>query len=139
MGNPFVHCELSADDVGAARKFYTKLFDWKIGKADPTMGDYAMIDMGSKMSGGGLTKKMSPGQPTAWLNYVEVASVKRTMAKAEKLGAKAVLAFQEIGPMGAIGIFMDPQGAAIGIWEKGKPVKKAAKTKATKKKPAKKK
>jgi hypothetical protein len=71
-----------------------------------------------------------------------VASVKKTMAKAEKLGAKAVLAFQEIGPMGAIGIFMDPQGAAIGIWEKGKPVAKVAKTKAaktTKKKPAKKK
>lgn len=127
MGNPFVHCELSAGDVGAARKFYTKLFDWKIGPADPTMGDYAMIDMGTKVTGGGLTKTMTPGQPTAWLNYVEVASVKKTMAKAEKLGAKAVLSFQEIGPMGAIGIFMDPQGAAVGIWEKGKPVEKAKK------------
>jgi predicted enzyme related to lactoylglutathione lyase len=133
MGNPFVHCELSADDVGAARKFYNKVFDWKIGPADPKMGDYAMIDVGSKTSGGGLTKKMMPGQPTAWLNYVEVASVKKTMAKAEKAGAKALLPFQEIGGMGAIGIFMDPQGAALGVWEKGKPVKKAAKKAAKKK------
>jgi predicted enzyme related to lactoylglutathione lyase len=127
MGNPFVHCELSADDVGAARKFYSKVFDWKIGPADPKMGDYAMIDVGSKTSGGGLTKKMMPGQPTAWLSYVEVASVKKTMAKAEKAGAKALVPFQKIGEMGAIGIFMDPQGAALGLWEKGKPAKKAAK------------
>ncbi len=127
MGNPFVHCELSADDVGAARKFYSRVFDWKIGRADPKMGDYAMIDVGSKTSGGGLTKKMMPGQPTAWLNYVEVASVKKTMAKVEKAGAKALVPFQEIGEMGAIGIFMDPQGAALGVWEKGKPAKKVAK------------
>jgi len=133
MGNPFVHCELSADDVGGARKFYSKVFDWKIGPADPKMGDYALIDVGSKTSGGGLTKKMMPGQPTAWLSYVEVASVKKTMAKAEKAGAKAVVPFQPIGAMGAIGIFMDPQGAALGLWERAKPAKKAAKKKAKKK------
>jgi len=134
MGNPFVHCELSADDVGGARKFYSKVFDWKIGPPDPKMGDYALIDVSSKTSGGGLTKKMMPGQPTAWLSYVEVASVKKTMAKAEKAGAKAVVPFQPIGAMGAIGIFMDPQGAALGLWERGKPAKKAAKKKAKKKK-----
>ena len=133
MGNAFVHCELSADDVGAARKFYGKVFDWKIGPADPKMGDYAMIDVGSKTSGGGLTKKMMPGQPTAWLNYVEVASVKKTMAKAQKAGAKALLAFQEIGEMGAIGVFTDPQGATLGVWEKGKPARKPAKKPAKKK------
>jgi len=133
MGNPFVHCELSADDVGGARKFYSKVFDWKIGPPDPKMGDYALIDVGSKTSGGGLTKKMMPGQPTAWLSYVEVASVKKTMAKAEKAGAKAVVPFQPIGAMGAIGIFMDPQGAALGLWERAKPAKKAAKKKAKKK------
>ena len=30
MGNPFVHVELNTDDVGKAKKFYLKLFDWKI-------------------------------------------------------------------------------------------------------------
>jgi len=134
MGNAFVHCELSAEDVGAARKFYSKVFDWKIGPPDPQMGDYALINVGSKTSGGGLMKKMSPEQPTAWLNYVEVASVKRTMAKAEKAGAKAVVAFQPVGEMGAFGVFIDPQGAALGLWERGKPAKKAAKKKAKKKK-----
>jgi predicted enzyme related to lactoylglutathione lyase len=126
MGNPFVHCELAADDVKAARKFYNKVFDWKIGPADPKMGDYAMIDVGSKTSGGGLTRKMMAGQPTAWLTYVEVDSVKKTMARAEKNGAKALVPFQEIGGMGAIGVFVDPQGAALGVWERGKPAPKKA-------------
>jgi predicted enzyme related to lactoylglutathione lyase len=134
MANAFVHCELSADDVVAARKFYSKVFDWKIGPADPKMGDYAMIDVGSKTSGGGLTKKMMSGQPTAWLTYVEVDSVKKTMAKAQKAGATPVVAFQSLGAMGAIGVFMDPQGATLGLWERGKPAKKTAKRKVAKRK-----
>ena len=139
MGNPFVHIELSADDVGAAKKFYKKLFDWKITDA-PEM-QYTLIDFGSKTSGGGMMAKMMPNQPTAWLPYVEVASVEKTIAKAAATGASVIVPFQAIGEtMGAIGIFIDPQGAALGVWEKGKPApKKAAKKKAAKKKAAKKK
>ena len=139
MANQFVHFELTAADVGAARKFYTKVFDWKIGPAQKDMGGYAMIDLGSKTTGGGLTAPMMPGQPTGWLSYVEVDSVKKTLAKAEKAGAKVVVPFQEIPGHGAMGVFVDPQGTALGIWEKGQPVKKAAAKKPAAKKPAKKK
>jgi uncharacterized protein len=133
MGNAFVHSELSADDVGAAKKFYKKLFDWKLTDTGPAMGNYTLIDVGSKTSGGGIAAKMMPGQPTAWLPYVAVDSVKKTMAKAEKAGAKSLVAYQPIGDMGAIGIFVDPQGAALGVWEQAKPAKKAAKKAAKKK------
>ncbi|MBL0217443.1 MAG: VOC family protein [Myxococcales bacterium] len=137
MGNAFVHTELSVDDVAAAKKFYKGLFDWKLDDLGPEMGNYVMIDLGSKTSGGGITGKMSPTQPTAWLSYVEVASVKATMAKAEKAGATVVVDYQEIGTMGAIGVFLDPQGAALGLWEKGKPAaKKPAAKKPAAKKPA---
>ncbi len=131
-GNPFVHTELSADDVGAAKKFYKKLFDWDLSDAGPEMGNYTMIDVGRQMSGGGMTAKMMPKQPTAWLPYVEVDSVKKTMAKAVKAGATAMVPYQEIGGMGAIGVFVDPQGAALGVWELGKPAKKPAKKKSKK-------
>jgi len=30
MGNPFVHVELMSTDVGKAKDFYGKLFDWKL-------------------------------------------------------------------------------------------------------------
>jgi predicted enzyme related to lactoylglutathione lyase len=136
MGNSFVHMELSTDDVGVAKKFYKKVFDWKLNTLGVEMGNYTLIDTGSKTVGGGMTKKMMPGQPTAWLPYAEVASVKKTIAKAEKAGAKAVVPYQEIGEMGAIGIFVDPTGATLGVWEQAKkaPAKKSAKKAAKKKK-----
>jgi predicted enzyme related to lactoylglutathione lyase len=134
MGNAFVHTELSTDDVAAAKKFYKKVFDWKLNDLGAEMGGYTMIDVGKGMGGGGITKKMMPGQPTAWLPYVEVESVKKTIAKAVKGGAKAVVPFQEIGEMGAIGVFIDPTGAALGVWEvaKKKTAKKSAKKAAKK-------
>jgi len=61
-----------------------------------------------------------PDGPTAWLNYVEVADVKRSLAKAKKLGATIVQGYQPIPGMGAFGIFVDPTGAALGVWEAGK-------------------
>ena len=30
MANPFVHVELSTTDLGQAKTFYGKLFDWKM-------------------------------------------------------------------------------------------------------------
>ncbi len=139
MGNPFVHMELSTGNVDAAKKFYKKVFDWKLEDMKGGM-PYTMIKTGAKNGvGGGMAKTQMEGQPTAWLVYAEVASVKKTMAKAEKAGAKAMVPFMEIGDMGAIGVLVDPTGAAFGIWEKGKPTKKAGAKSKGKKKAAKKK
>ena len=46
MGNPFVHVELMSTDVGKAKAFYGKMFDWKL--EDMDMGDmtYTMIKVG---------------------------------------------------------------------------------------------
>ena len=136
MGNPFVHIELSADDVAAAKKFYKSIFDWKLEDSNMPGGmTYTMLDVG-KGTGGGMTPKMMPQQPTAWLAYVEVADVKKTIAKAKSAGATVFVEYQPIGEMGAIGVFADPQGAALGVWESTK--KAPAKRAAAKKKPAKK-
>jgi len=115
MPNPFAHVELNTDDVKKAKKFYQSVFAWKLTDL-PDMGGYTMIDVGGGV-GGGMQKKMMPEAPTAWLPYVQVDSVKATMAKAVKLGAKVALEYQEIGDMGAIGIFIDPAGAGVGLWE----------------------
>ncbi len=143
MGNDFVHSELATGDLAGAMKFYKSLFAWKLKQLGADMGNYVLVDTGSKTSGGGMAGKMMPEQPTAWTSYVSVASVKKTIAKAESLGAKIIMAYQPIGDMGAIGIFIDPTGAALGVWEQTKPptpakkAKKAAK-KATAKKAKKK-
>ena len=130
MPNPFAHIELSTDDVKKAKKFYQSVFAWKL--TDMPGMPYTMIDVGGG-AGGGMQKKQMAEAPTAWLPYVQVDDVKVTMAKAIKAGAKPALEYQEIGEMGAIGIFIDPAGAALGVWaSKGPaaappPAKKAAK------------
>ena len=133
MANAFAHIELTTSDLGAAKKFYKGLFDWKL--TDTPMGAggaiYTMIVPG-KGPGGGMQARPMPEAPVTWLPYVEVVDVKKTLAKAEKGGAKVVLPSMDIGKNGIIGIFLDPAGAMLGVWSKAKPAKKAAK-KASKK------
>lgn len=132
MGNPFVHLDLAADDVGAAKKFYKRVFDWKF--TDFPDMKWTGIDVGQGV-GGGIGKKQMPKQPTAWTAYVDVKDVKKTIAKAKKAGARIVVPFMTVGTMGCLGIFTDPQGATIGVWQTLKQDKKAAKNddRATKK------
>jgi predicted enzyme related to lactoylglutathione lyase len=134
MPNPFAHIELTTAELGPAKKFYKKLFDWKLTDTPmgPEGGVYTMIAPG-KGPGGGMQGKPMPEAPVTWLPYVEVADVKKTLAKAEKGGAKVVQPLMDIGKMGTIGIFQDPAGALLGIWAKAKPAKKGGKKKGAKK------
>jgi uncharacterized protein len=138
MANPFAHIELTTGDLGKAKKFYKKLFDWKLTDEamGPGAGVYTMIAPG-KGPGGGMQAQPMPEAPVTWLPYVEVESVKKTLAKAEKGGAKIVMPMMDIGKNGIIGIFVDPAGAMLGVWAKAKPAKKTAKN-AKKKKTGKK-
>lgn len=90
-------------------------------------GPYTMIDTGSKEGGGGMQTRPMPEAPGAWLPYVEVADVKKTLADAKKLGAQIALDCQPLPGMGAIGIFIDPSGAALGVWAVEKKQKKSRK------------
>jgi len=140
MGNPFVHIELASSDIGAAKKFYKALFDWKL--QDTPMGEgmvYTMLGVGTG-TGGGMMQAHG-AQPTAWLPYVEVADVAKTLEKARANGAQVIIDRKAIGEnMGAFGVITDPQGAALGLWEAAKkaPAKRAAAAKKPAKKAAKK-
>jgi predicted enzyme related to lactoylglutathione lyase len=129
MGNPFCHIELHSDDLAKSKKFYKTMFDWKLEDMKTPDGVYTMIGVG-KGVGGGMMPKMSPQAPPFWLSYVEVVDVKKATAKAKKLGAQVMVEYMPIGDHGAIGMFMDPSGAALGVWE---PPKKVAKKAAGKK------
>lgn len=128
------HIELSTDDPAGASAFYGKLFGWKIkGQPNPDgQGEYLMFQTGN--GGGGIAPKMAPGQPTAWMPYITVASVNKSIETATGLGAQVVMGHTPIGEMGAIAVLTDPTGGTFGLWEAGKPPPKAkAKAKPAKK------
>jgi uncharacterized protein len=142
MANQCDHIELTTTHPDRARDFYSKLFGWKI-QAMPNPGEegeYLMFQTGSNQ-GGGITGKMVPEQPTAWMPYITVDSVQKILDAAAALGGDVVMGHTPIGAMGAIAVLRDPTGATIGLWEAQKPAAKAkapAKKKAKKAAPAKK-
>jgi uncharacterized protein len=126
--NLFAYTQLSTGNTARAKKFYKSLFAWKV--SDVKMGPgmtYTMIDTGSDEAGAGIQKKETAKAPSMWLSYVEVADVKETVAKAKKMGAKVVVAYPPIPEMGAFGIFKDPGGALLGVWEQEKVTRPAKK------------
>ena len=138
--NQCQHIELSTDQPKQAMAFYAKVFGWKM-DAMPMAGggEYLMFRTGD--SGGGITAKQMPQQPTAWTPYITVASVKDSLKAAKSAGGNVILDYTSMGEMGAIAVISDPTGGTIGLYEAGAarapaPAKKAAPKKAAPKKAA---
>jgi predicted enzyme related to lactoylglutathione lyase len=140
----FVHMELSTSDVEAAKEFYQAIFGWQYHDMDSPTGPYTFVMAGEKPIGGMQANPM-PEVPSNWLGYIGVESVARTVAEIESHGGKVLLPETQVGEMGKLAIFTDPQGAAFAIWEAVMPAasepppsaKKASKKKAAKKAAAK--
>ncbi len=115
MANPFVHIELMSTDVGKAKDFYGKLFDWKL--EDMPMQDmtYTMIKVGEG-TGGGLMKNPMPNAPSTWVPYVDVDDLGAATAKAKSLGATVLKENVDVDGHGAFSIITDPTGAMLGLW-----------------------
>ncbi len=116
MGNPFVHVELMSNDVGNAKSFYGRLFDWKFEEMPMSDGSYTMIKVGEG-TGGGLMKNPIPGASSAWLAYVLVSDIKSATAKARSLGATVMKDVTEVPDAGSLSIITDPTGAMLGLWQ----------------------
>ena len=117
MGNPFVHIELSTNDLDKAKKFYSALLDWKlIDMPMPDGGTYTMIDVGEG-TGGGMMKHPMPGAPSMWMAYVQVDNLDAATKKAEQLGAKVIQEKTEVPGFGWFSMIVDPTGAMLALWE----------------------
>jgi predicted enzyme related to lactoylglutathione lyase len=119
MANPFVHVELNTNDVGKAKGFYSKLFDWKMEDMKMDAGTYTIISVGEG-TGGGLMKNPILNAPSFWLSYVVVDDVDAATKKAKSLGATVMKDVTEVPDMGWFSIITDPTGAMLGLW-KAKP------------------
>jgi hypothetical protein len=118
--NPFVHVELATADLGKAKEFYQRLFEWKL--EDVPMGDgdsYTMVEVGDNEYGvgGGMMKAPMPGMPSNWMAYVSVDDIKAATEKAQSLGATVIKDITPIPGMGSFSIISDPTGAVLGLWK----------------------
>jgi len=111
----FFWFDLMTPDIAGARSFYGALTGWT---TESMMdGAYNVIHAGS-VGVGGIMSNASPdgslpAAPPSWLGYIWVEDVDATVARAQKLGAKQLVAARDIPGVGRFGIMQDPLGAAF--------------------------
>jgi predicted enzyme related to lactoylglutathione lyase len=116
MANPFVHVELNTNDVGKAKAFYGRMFDWKMEDVPMGTETYTMIGVGDG-TGGGLLQNSMPGAQSMWVAYVEVDDIHAATNKARSLGAAVIKEVSPVQDMGWLSMIVDPTGATLGLWQ----------------------
>lgn len=120
--------ELMTKDAAAAKTFYAALFGWKMSDMDMGGGgSYTILKRGSKDVGGLMQIRPDMGPvPSHWLAYVDVANVDAATKKAGELGATVQVPGMNIPGIGRFGVFQDPTGATLAVFQRA-PAAKAAK------------
>lgn len=111
----FVWNELTSADPAASVAFYQAIAGLETDAMDMgPMGTYHLLKShGENVAG--VMKPMMAGAPEAWLPYVSVENADATAEKAKRLGATVVVPPTDIPNVGRFAIFVDPNGAALGI------------------------
>ena len=108
--------DLASPDVAASVAFYSGLFGWNANDLGPEAGNYPMCDLDG-LNVAGIGPIMMPGQPPAWLSYVNVADADATVAKVTAAGGTVFAGPIDVMEAGRMAVFADPTGAALGIWQ----------------------
>ena len=114
----FTHFEIPADDPDRAKAFYSRLFGWSFADPIPGFEGYHLFTtpVGQEGMGGAIGKRgeMAPDQLRT---YVHVDSVDAALQKATELGGSVVTERSEVPGQGWYGVFRDPEGNELALWE----------------------
>ena len=113
MNHKIVHVELSAKDRKALSKFYVDVFGWEVSHLDE-MG-YTTFTTGDGVGGGfnPVTEQNPTGTVTI---YIETDDVTASLKDVVKAGGTIISPEMEIPNTGKFGLFRDPQGNLIGLF-----------------------
>jgi uncharacterized protein len=110
--------DLGTPDIDAAAAFYGGLFGWSIeeGENAEQTGGYRQAMLRGKPVAG-VMPLMQEGQPPAWTTYISVEDADATAGKVREAGGNVLAEPMDVLDLGRMAIFMDPTGAAFGIWQ----------------------
>lgn len=109
--------DLSSTDAAGSREFYSKLFGWQVDvNPDPQYGGYGRATIDGK-DAAGITPTQAPEQPTAWNFYIHTDDVDATARAVEAAGGKMLMPPIDVPEQGRMGVFQDPTGAIISVWQ----------------------
>jgi len=111
------HFEINADDPLRAKRFYQKVFEWKIEKWEGPL-EYWTIEAGKEDEegiNGGLQKREEPNDQI--FNYIHVSNVDDFKNKIEQSGGTIESPKITVPGVGYFYMFKDTEGNKLGIME----------------------
>jgi predicted enzyme related to lactoylglutathione lyase len=112
------HFAINADDVGRARRFYERVFGWKLEPWGPP--DFFQITTGTPQEPGvrgalQRRRELLPGQPTIGFECtISVADVERVAKAVVEHGGRVLMEKTTIAGVGDLIFFADPEGNVAG-------------------------
>jgi hypothetical protein len=80
------------------------------------MGDVTVLSTGDVQRATVMAFPAGREMPSHWLNYLAVADVDATYARALALGATSFMGPAEMGDLGRFAVLADPCGAVFALW-----------------------
>jgi len=108
--------DLGTSDVSGAIDFYGDVLGWTAEPGPPETGGYCRAQVDGR-DVAGIGPQMNESQPVAWTVYIQTPDIAATVKKAESLGATIVFGPHEVMSFGSMAVFIDPVGAALGLWQ----------------------
>lgn len=126
MGNPVLNVEIAGTEGKQLSEFYSNVFDWKMTEYDE--GFYGFMT-GSETNRGIEGHIYPPNDEMNLVDnvpfgnnvsiYVAVEDIDATIDKLEKLGGRMLMPPAVVSDKGEkIGMFIDPSGNRIGLYQK---------------------
>jgi len=111
----FVWFDLMTTEPDKAVEFYTKVVGWGTTQWEGS-SPYTMWTNASLPIGGVMQLPPEAGAPPHWLAYISSPDVDATAEQAESLGAKVLVAPNDVPTVGRFAVLSDPQGAVFAIF-----------------------
>lgn len=117
----FCWVELMTTDTEKAKKFYGDLFGWD--HHDDTVGEnmiYTMLIKNGRSVAALYARnaaQAAQGVPSSWSSYVSVHDADATLSKVKAHGGEVILEAMDIFDIGRMGVFKDPTGATLCLWQ----------------------
>jgi predicted enzyme related to lactoylglutathione lyase len=110
--------DLTTPDLEESIEFYGGLFGWDVPEQENSQqfGGYRRALLGGKSVAGMMQQE---GPPPVWSTSVSVADAEATAAKVKEAGGSTIVEPMDVGDLGRMAVFMDPEGAGFGIWQPG--------------------
>jgi predicted enzyme related to lactoylglutathione lyase len=113
----WVWIQLVSRDAKAAGEFYQALGGYEVLPNEARPNSYVLTSKGYARAAVMTLPAGKPDMKSAWLPFVRVKSAGESVARAQELGGKVLIAPKAEVFQGRVAVIADPTGAALGILE----------------------